>query len=159
MDANRASVCPVPETQKPSAPVTITYKTAWGSDEVSQTTAFCGVGKLAFFHKRRREEVFTQAQSRKEQSFLFQRTTRHAGACDQAWDFGLRGIRPKVQNGMRTANNEARQCVRPSHDFRPDDPESVPTPPLDDSSRSARSENEAARKGYAVKSAKVKSCT
>ena len=121
MDANRASVCPVPETQKPSAPVTITHKTAWGSDEVSQTTAFCGVGKLAFFHKRRREEVFTQAQSRKEQSFLFQSIV--------------------------------------SHDFRPDDPESVPTPPLDDSSRSARSENEAARKGYAVKSAKVKSCT
>ena len=30
---------------------------------------------------------------------------------------------------------------------------------FDDSSRSARSENEAARKGYAVKSAKVKSCT
>ena len=29
---------------------------------------------------------------------------------------------------------------------------------FDDSSRSARSENEAARKGYAVKSAKVKSC-
>ena len=74
MDANRAAVCPVPETQKPSAPITITHKTAWGSDEVSQTTAFCGVGKLAFFHKRRREEVFTQAQSRKEQSFLFQST-------------------------------------------------------------------------------------
>ena len=93
VDANRASVCPVPETQKPSAPVTITHKTAWGSDEVSQTTAFCGVGKLAFFHKRRREEVFTQAQSRKEQSFLFQSIV--------------------------------------SHDFRPDDPESVPSPPLE----------------------------
>ena len=33
-------------------------------------------------------------------------------------------------NAMPTADNEARQCVRPSHDFRPDDPESVPTPPL-----------------------------
>ena len=36
---------------------------------------------------------------------------------DQAGDFGLRGIRPKVQKGMRTVNNETRQCVRPGLGF------------------------------------------
>ena len=64
---------------------------------------------------RREAGLFPQATEKRgsHASTVSQRLhARHASACDRAWDFGLRGIRPKVQNGMRTANNETRHCVR-----------------------------------------------